>query len=62
MPRELVIAWAGRHQPAGWEEICADYRRRIARMTPVRDLRTLAFYDEWEQYMIGDEVERAGVG
>src|SRR5262245_37529224 len=38
MPRELVIAWAGRHQPAGWEEICADYRRRIARMTSVRDL------------------------
>jgi 23S rRNA (pseudouridine1915-N3)-methyltransferase len=36
--RELVIAWAGRHQRAGWEEICADYRRRIARFVPVRDL------------------------
>ena len=38
MARELLIAWAGRHNPADWEEICADYRRRIARMTPVRDL------------------------
>lgn len=36
--RELVIAWAGRHQRASWEEICADYRRRIARFLPVRDL------------------------
>jgi 23S rRNA (pseudouridine1915-N3)-methyltransferase len=36
--RELVIAWAGRHQRASWEEICADYRRRIARFVPVRDL------------------------
>jgi 23S rRNA (pseudouridine1915-N3)-methyltransferase len=38
MARELLIAWAGRHNPVSWEEICADYRRRIARMTPVRDL------------------------
>jgi 23S rRNA (pseudouridine1915-N3)-methyltransferase len=36
--RELVIAWAGRHQRASWEEICADYRRRIARFVPIRDL------------------------
>jgi 23S rRNA (pseudouridine1915-N3)-methyltransferase len=36
--RELVIAWAGRHHRANWEEICADYRRRIARFGPVRDL------------------------
>jgi 23S rRNA (pseudouridine1915-N3)-methyltransferase len=36
--RELVVAWAGRHHRASWEEICADYRRRIARFVPVRDL------------------------
>jgi len=38
MPRELVIAWAGRHRRASWEEPCADYRKRIARFVPVRDL------------------------
>jgi 23S rRNA (pseudouridine1915-N3)-methyltransferase len=36
--RELVIVWAGRHHRSGWEEICADYRKRIARWVPVRDL------------------------
>jgi 23S rRNA (pseudouridine1915-N3)-methyltransferase len=36
--RELVIAWAGRHQRSGWEEICASYRKRIERFLPVRDL------------------------
>jgi 23S rRNA (pseudouridine1915-N3)-methyltransferase len=38
MGRELVIAWAGRHRRATWEELCADYRGRIARFVPVRDL------------------------
>lgn len=38
MSRELVILWAGRHQRSGWEELCAAYRRRIERLTPVRDL------------------------
>lgn len=38
MARELLIAWAGRHHRSGWEDLCADYRRRIARATPVRDL------------------------
>lgn len=38
MGRELVILWAGRHQRASWEEICTEYRRRIARWTPVRDV------------------------
>jgi 23S rRNA (pseudouridine1915-N3)-methyltransferase len=36
--RELVVVWAGRHHRSGWEEICADYRKRIARWVPVRDL------------------------
>jgi 23S rRNA (pseudouridine1915-N3)-methyltransferase len=36
--RELVIAWAGRHHRSNWEEICADYRRRIVRWVPMRDL------------------------
>jgi 23S rRNA (pseudouridine1915-N3)-methyltransferase len=38
MGRELVIAWAGRHRRASWEELCADYRKRIARIVPVRDV------------------------
>jgi 23S rRNA (pseudouridine1915-N3)-methyltransferase len=36
--RELLIVWAGRHHRSGWEEICTDYRRRIVRWVPVRDL------------------------
>jgi 23S rRNA (pseudouridine1915-N3)-methyltransferase len=36
--RELVIVWAGRHHRLGWEEICTDYRRRIVRWVPVRDV------------------------
>jgi len=38
MGRELAVLWAGRHQRSNWEEICADYRKRIARFAPVRDL------------------------
>ena len=38
MPRELVVVWAGRHQRSNWEEICASYRKRIARLATVRDL------------------------
>ena len=38
MSREYVIVWAGRHQRAAWDEICDRYRKRIARLTPVREL------------------------
>jgi 23S rRNA (pseudouridine1915-N3)-methyltransferase len=36
--RELVVLWAGRHQRSNWEEICESYRKRIARLAPVRDV------------------------
>jgi 23S rRNA (pseudouridine1915-N3)-methyltransferase len=36
--RELAIVWAGRHQRSNWEEICASYRKRIARLATVRDV------------------------
>jgi 23S rRNA (pseudouridine1915-N3)-methyltransferase len=36
--RELVVLWAGRHHRSSWEEICDSYRRRIARLAPVRDV------------------------
>jgi 23S rRNA (pseudouridine1915-N3)-methyltransferase len=36
--RELVVLWAGRHQRSNWEDLCASYRKRIARFAPVRDL------------------------
>ena len=39
MSREILILWAGRHQRKTWEELCADYRRRIAREIPIRDQR-----------------------
>ncbi|HEV2856623.1 MAG TPA: 23S rRNA (pseudouridine(1915)-N(3))-methyltransferase RlmH [Thermoanaerobaculia bacterium] len=38
MGRELAVLWAGRHQRSNWEEICESYRKRIARLSPVRDL------------------------
>lgn len=38
MPRELAVVWAGRHQRSNWEEICASYRKRIARLATVRDV------------------------
>lgn len=38
MGREYLIVWAGRHQRSHWEEICASYRTRIARLAPIRDL------------------------
>lgn len=38
MARELLVAWAGRHQRSNWEEICASYRKRIARLATVRDV------------------------
>lgn len=39
MSREILILWAGRHHRRPWEELCAGYRRRIARHVPVRDQR-----------------------
>lgn len=36
--RELVVAWVGRSRRDPWEELCADYRQRIGRWVPVRDL------------------------
>jgi 23S rRNA (pseudouridine1915-N3)-methyltransferase len=38
MAREIVIVWAGRHRRGTWEELCAGYRRRIARFVPVREV------------------------
>lgn len=32
---ELLVVWAGRHQRPVWEQICADYRKRIGRLAPV---------------------------
>lgn len=38
MARELAVLWAGRHQRSHWEEICDSYRKRIARLAPIRDV------------------------
>lgn len=37
MSREYLIVWAGRHQRTAWDEICDRYRKRIARVTPIRE-------------------------
>ncbi len=42
LPREIVIAWAGRHQRSAWEDLTGDYRQRISRWTPIRDLAVRA--------------------
>ena len=39
MSRQLLILWAGRHHRRPWEDLCADYRRRIEREVPIRDQR-----------------------
>jgi 23S rRNA (pseudouridine1915-N3)-methyltransferase len=36
--RELLIVWSGRPRAGAWEELCGDYRQRIAHFLPVRDL------------------------
>ncbi|HRC84818.1 MAG TPA: 23S rRNA (pseudouridine(1915)-N(3))-methyltransferase RlmH [Thermoanaerobaculia bacterium] len=38
MARELCIVWAGRHQRRDWEDLCGQYRDKIRRFTPLRDL------------------------
>ncbi|MEM8964000.1 MAG: 23S rRNA (pseudouridine(1915)-N(3))-methyltransferase RlmH, partial [Acidobacteriota bacterium] len=38
MGRELVVAWAHRHQRRDWEALCAEYRRRIGNEVTIRDL------------------------
>ncbi|MEM9293512.1 MAG: 23S rRNA (pseudouridine(1915)-N(3))-methyltransferase RlmH [Acidobacteriota bacterium] len=38
MGREIVVVWAGRHRRDAWESLCADYRKRVGRYSPVRDL------------------------
>ena len=38
MTRELLICWAGRHRRDAWEDLCADYRQRIERWMPVREI------------------------
>lgn len=37
MSREYLVLWAGRHQRRDWENLCADYRRRIQHTSMIRD-------------------------
>ncbi|HVS01475.1 MAG TPA: 23S rRNA (pseudouridine(1915)-N(3))-methyltransferase RlmH [Thermoanaerobaculia bacterium] len=36
--RELLIVWSGRRRRDPWEALCADYRQRIQRFLPLRDV------------------------
>ena len=38
MARELLVVWVGRPQAGAWEDLAGDYRSRIARFLPVRDV------------------------
>lgn len=38
MGRELIVAWAGRHRRDAWDRLCRDYRERIERWTPIREV------------------------
>lgn len=38
MARELLIVWAGRHRRDAWDRLCRDYRERIERWTPIREV------------------------
>jgi 23S rRNA (pseudouridine1915-N3)-methyltransferase len=35
--RELLVTWVGRPRRDAWEQLCGDYRQRIARQLPIRD-------------------------
>jgi len=36
--RGLVVLWVGRHHRPSWEEIASRYRKRIARVMPIREV------------------------
>ena len=36
--RELIVAWAGRHQREPWQGLCSDLRGRIARFSAIREV------------------------
>jgi 23S rRNA (pseudouridine1915-N3)-methyltransferase len=38
MAREYLIVWAGRHRRDVWESLCSDYRQRMERWVPVREI------------------------
>ena len=38
MGRELLVLWTGRRRRDEWEALCADYRERVERFVPVRDV------------------------
>ena len=37
MARELIVAWAGRHQRSAWETLTESYRKRLGRWTRIHD-------------------------
>ena len=32
------MVWAGRHQRSAWETLCGEYRKRVERWMPIRDV------------------------
>ena len=38
MAREWIVVWAGRHRRDRWDALCEDYRERLDRFMPAREL------------------------
>ncbi len=57
MPRELVVAWVGRHRRDPWERLCAPYRERIGRHLPVREIALVERAAGNERQRVGREAD-----
>lgn len=53
MPRELVVAWVGRHRRDAWQRLCDPYRERIGRHVTTREIAVV-------ERSAGGRRERAG--
>jgi len=55
--RELAVLWVGRHRRDPWEELAARYRKRIARVVPVRDLPVRSRFKGEDAQRLDKEAE-----
>lgn len=42
MAREWIVVWAGRHHRDRWDALCEEYRERVGRYMPARELAVRA--------------------
>ena len=58
MAQEIVVLWAGRHQRSAWESLCSDYRQRIQRWMPIRDVAVRAGGSSGDSRRLEQEGEK----